>query len=85
MHLDIVVEDLSDAVVIAEALGASLAEWQPNDDVRVMIDPVGHLFCLFEPYLTWSLTPAHNGTYAALLLYPWVAWGGLTRLHPVCF
>jgi catechol 2,3-dioxygenase-like lactoylglutathione lyase family enzyme len=51
MHLDIVVEDLSDAVVIAERLGASLAEWQPNDDVRVMIDPAGHLFCLFEPYL----------------------------------
>jgi hypothetical protein len=28
---------------------------------------------------------AHIGTYGALLLYVWVVWGGLTRLHPVCF
>jgi catechol 2,3-dioxygenase-like lactoylglutathione lyase family enzyme len=49
MHLDISVSDLADAVAVAEALGASLAPWQPQDDVRVMIDPAGHPFCLYEP------------------------------------
>jgi catechol 2,3-dioxygenase-like lactoylglutathione lyase family enzyme len=49
MHLDISVSDLDEAVVVAEALGASLAPWQPQDDVRVLIDPAGHPFCLYEP------------------------------------
>ena len=28
-------------------LGATLAEFQPQDDVRVMLDPAGHPFCLY--------------------------------------
>lgn len=32
----------------AIALGATLAEWQPQEHVRVMLDPVGHPFCLFD-------------------------------------
>jgi catechol 2,3-dioxygenase-like lactoylglutathione lyase family enzyme len=46
-HLDIWVTDLDTAVSRAEAAGAVLADYQPQDDVRVMIDPAGHPFCLF--------------------------------------
>ncbi len=47
-HLDIWVTDLDSAVGKAEAAGAVLADYQPQDDVRVMIDPAGHPFCLFR-------------------------------------
>jgi len=46
-HLDIAVDDLDVGVAWALECGARLAEWQPQDDVRVMIDPAGHVFCLF--------------------------------------
>jgi catechol 2,3-dioxygenase-like lactoylglutathione lyase family enzyme len=46
MHLDIQVEDLDAAVGEALALGARLAEFQPRDNVRVLLDPAGHPFCL---------------------------------------
>ncbi|MET7455792.1 VOC family protein [Streptomyces sp. NPDC005574] len=46
-HLDIEVTDLASAVGRATALGASVAGFQPQDDVRVMLDPVGHPFCLW--------------------------------------
>ena len=48
MHLDIAVDHLPRAVERARNLGASLADVQPQDDVRVMKDPAGHVFCLFE-------------------------------------
>jgi catechol 2,3-dioxygenase-like lactoylglutathione lyase family enzyme len=48
-HLDIAVDDLDAGVARAKALGASLAAVQPQDDVRVMLDPAGHPFCLFAP------------------------------------
>jgi hypothetical protein len=35
------------ASVFAESLGARQAELQPQPRVRVMIDPVGHIFDLF--------------------------------------
>jgi predicted enzyme related to lactoylglutathione lyase len=47
MHLDIAVADLEDAATAAEELGATVAPHQPQDDVRVMLDPDGHPFCLF--------------------------------------
>lgn len=47
LHLDLWVDDLSDAVEHAIAAGAALAEYQPQDDVRVVLDPAGHPFCLF--------------------------------------
>jgi catechol 2,3-dioxygenase-like lactoylglutathione lyase family enzyme len=47
MHLDIGVADLPSAVEHALALGATLAGFQPQDDVRVLQDPAGHPFCLF--------------------------------------
>jgi hypothetical protein len=41
------VDDLDSAVSSAIALGAREAEHQPAPDKwRVLIDPVGHLFCL---------------------------------------
>ena len=47
VHLDIAVENLDKGVTFARDLGASLAAHQPQDDVRVMLDPAGHPFCLF--------------------------------------
>lgn len=46
-HLDIHVTDLAAAQEWAVACGAQLAGVQPQADVRVMIDPSGHPFCLF--------------------------------------
>ncbi len=46
MHLDFEVTDLEMALADALALGARLDDFQPNDNVRVLRDPVGHLFCL---------------------------------------
>lgn len=46
-HLDIGVADLEAGVAHAESLGARQAGHQPQDDVRVMLDPAGHPFCLF--------------------------------------
>ena len=46
-HLDIAVNDLEASVTWAVEVGATLAEYQPQDDVRVMLDPAGHPFCLF--------------------------------------
>lgn len=47
MHLDVAVEDLEAGVAWALELGATLAAQQPQDDVRVVLDPAGHPFCLF--------------------------------------
>lgn len=47
MHLDIEVDDLDAARRRAEELGARLADHQPQDDVRVLLDPAGHPFCLW--------------------------------------
>ncbi|MDQ4037485.1 MAG: VOC family protein [Actinomycetota bacterium] len=47
LHLDIRVEDLVAAAAWAVECGARLAEFQPQDDVRVFLDPAGHPFCLF--------------------------------------
>ncbi len=46
-HLDIAVADVEEAVTWAEGAGARRAEYQPQDHVRVMLDPAGHPFCLF--------------------------------------
>jgi catechol 2,3-dioxygenase-like lactoylglutathione lyase family enzyme len=47
MHLDIEVDDLEAAGAHARTAGAVLAEYQPQDDVRVHLDPAGHPFCLW--------------------------------------
>lgn len=47
MHLDIRVDDLEAAVAHALASGARLASYQGRDDLRVLLDPAGHPFCLF--------------------------------------
>ena len=47
VHLDIHVEDLEAAEAHAEKAGATRADFQPQDDVRVYLDPDGHPFCLF--------------------------------------
>jgi catechol 2,3-dioxygenase-like lactoylglutathione lyase family enzyme len=47
MHLEIRVDDLQGAVEHAVGLGATVADFQPQLDVRVCLDPAGHPFCLF--------------------------------------
>ena len=47
LHLDIAVDDLEEAGRHAVAAGAVLADFQPQPDVRVYLDPAGHPFCLF--------------------------------------
>ena len=47
MHIDIGVDDVAAAVAEAIERGATLAEFQPQEDVRVLYDPAGHPFCLY--------------------------------------
>jgi len=47
LHFEIEVDDLDAAVADAIAAGARLADHQPQEGVRVMLDPAGHPFCLF--------------------------------------
>lgn len=47
VHLDIEVDDLAAAGAAALAAGATLAEHQPQQHVRVYLDPAGHPFCLW--------------------------------------
>jgi catechol 2,3-dioxygenase-like lactoylglutathione lyase family enzyme len=46
-HLDVEVPDLDAAEAAAVQAGARVAEFQPQDSVRVMLDPAGHPFCLY--------------------------------------
>ncbi|MEW2139613.1 VOC family protein [Streptomyces sp. NPDC005409] len=48
-HLDLEVDDLEAEIERARALGATVEEHQPQERVRVLRDPHGHLFCLFLP------------------------------------
>ena len=47
LHLEIRVDDLDAGLAHALDCGARLAEFQPQDDVRVCLDPAGHPFCLW--------------------------------------
>lgn len=47
LHLDVGVASVPEAVEDTLALGATLAQFQPQDDVRVMLDPAGHPFCIY--------------------------------------
>ncbi|MEU4111776.1 VOC family protein [Streptomyces sp. NPDC027717] len=46
-HLDFEVADLYAAVEHALELGGREARHQPQDNVRVILDPAGHPFCLY--------------------------------------
>ena len=45
-HLDLAVDDMEAAEARALELGASLADPQPGETWRVLLDPSGHPFCL---------------------------------------
>ncbi|MET7834061.1 VOC family protein [Micromonospora sediminicola] len=47
LHLDIKVDDLDAASAYAVSLGATVPDFQPQNDVRVHLDPAGHPFCLY--------------------------------------
>ncbi len=46
-HLEIRVDDLEAGCAHAKACGARMAGFQPQEDVRVHLDPDGHPFCLY--------------------------------------
>ena len=48
LHMDFATDDLDAAVAWAIEAGAKVAEYQPQPDVKVMLDPAGHPFCLFR-------------------------------------
>lgn len=48
LHLDIGAVDVDAAVAAAVELGATVADYQPQADVRVLYDPAGHPFCLYK-------------------------------------
>jgi len=48
LHLDIEVDDLETETARAVTEGATLADDQPQDHVRVFFDPAGHPFCLWR-------------------------------------
>lgn len=47
LHLDLEVDDLDVATAHALSVGAELAPHQPQEAVRVFLDPAGHPFCLY--------------------------------------
>ena len=47
-HLDLAVADIDASAARAVELGASVADPQPGDTWRVLIDPAGHPFCLTD-------------------------------------
>ena len=47
LHLDIDADDLDVAGAHAVSAGAVLADDQPQEKVRVYLDPAGHPFCLW--------------------------------------
>lgn len=47
LHLDFEVTDLEAETEHAVALGATLPAHQPQENVRVLLDPAGHPFCLY--------------------------------------
>ena len=47
VHLEIAVSDLDAGCAHAKECGATLAEYQPQVDVRVHFDLDGHPFCLY--------------------------------------
>ncbi|WP_232666782.1 VOC family protein [Pseudonocardia sp. TRM90224] len=49
VHLDIEVDDLEAAIEHAVAAGATVSHFQPQEHVRVLLDPAGHPFCLYLP------------------------------------
>lgn len=54
-HLDFDVADLATAAERVLALGARRAEFQPDEDFIVFLDPAGHPFCLVRE--DWETTP----------------------------
>ncbi len=46
-HLDVGTDDMAAAVAHAVSCGAQVAEYQPQENVVVMLDPDGHPFCFF--------------------------------------
>ncbi len=46
MHFEVGCDELEAGVAFALDCGARLAEFQGRQDLRVMLDPAGHVFCL---------------------------------------
>ncbi len=61
MHLDVAVDDLDIAVREAIDHGATVAEHQAQDHVRVLLDPEGHPFCLYLDLDLRAADDEHDG------------------------
>lgn len=79
VHLEFVTNNQSEAVEHALTLGATLAPDQPGEHEEhgawvVMLDPVGHPFCLCPPFdnVEPKLTAAQKGAQT------WIALGAIT-------
>ena len=46
-HLEFEVDDLEAGAALAQSCGATIAEFQPQEHVRVHLDPDGHPFCIY--------------------------------------
>jgi hypothetical protein len=46
-HLDIEADDLASGCAHAQMCRATMAEYQPQEHVRVHLDPDGHPFCIY--------------------------------------
>ncbi len=61
LHFEIAASDVSAAVAHAVAAGATVASPQPvdrdQDQLRVMLDPAGHPFCLYNDDRSSSREP----------------------------
>jgi hypothetical protein len=49
IHFDLSCEDRRASVALAIELGATVADDSPGQSFTVMLDPVGHPFCLCDP------------------------------------
>ena len=47
-HLDVAATDIAEAEATAVGLGATVADPQPGETWRVLLDPAGHPFCLTD-------------------------------------
>jgi hypothetical protein len=57
MYFDFQVGDLDSASAEAAALGATMAGYQPQENVRVLLDPAGRPFCLCRDEAAASPAP----------------------------
>ena len=79
IHLDFATTDMEAAARYAESIGATRADTQPAEEMTdldfiVLLDPVGHPFCLVQHFEPWDgpVVTKENGPPAISLRTPFV-------------